>query len=604
MRRFGILSLACSVVWMVSGCSGLQDKAISQSSGGSVSITVSPTSGNVVVSQTFAFQATVAGSSNTAVNWLVNNIAGGNATVGTISANGGYTAPASVPNPANVTVTAVAQADTTKSASASVQILQSNPNQNAQSTPIKLGTSGGNSHDSSVQGKVISCCSGTLGSLVQRNGTQYILSNNHVLARSDIASIGDPITQPGLIDASCSVAGTITVANLSQFVNLETSGTNVDAALAQVAAGAVDPTGSILSLGATATGNTADPGPPHAGTGIAASIGEGVAKSGRSSGLTCSTVGAIGVTATVSYQKGCGTGATYNVQYTNQVSVTGGSFSAEGDSGSLIVDRNTADPVALLYAGSSTDAVGNPVSDVLNALADSQGNKPTFVGTASTHAVIGCTLAANGIKTQAAELAALQESALAQAEQVRDLHAAELLAFPYIQAIGAVASIDHPGEAAVLIVVNPSQKPVPIAPSLDGIRTRIVQGSATGPRGTLQRDAASRIAPISDVFAVNALSEQELHRAKSVHAAHVKDLMKQPGVQAVGITSSGDAPGEAALMIFLVQGATQMVVPPVVDGLRTRVRESTPFTSGRSRGEPSATGCRIPKAASVLAPGH
>jgi hypothetical protein len=47
--------------------------------------------------------------------------------------------------------------------------------------PIKLGRSGGNARDSSAQGGLLSCCGGTLGSLVQRNGTYYILSNNHVI---------------------------------------------------------------------------------------------------------------------------------------------------------------------------------------------------------------------------------------------------------------------------------------------------------------------------------------------------------------------------------------------------------------------------------------
>jgi hypothetical protein len=563
------------------------------SNSGAVSIVVSPTSGNVVVSQTFTFQATVTGSSDTVVNWLVNGVAGGSSIVGTIAATGVYTAPASVPNPANVTVTAVAQADTTKSATASVQILQSNPNQIAQNTPIKLGTSGGNSKDSSTQGNVISCCSGTLGALVQRNGTQYILSNNHVLARSDIASIGDPITQPGLIDASCSAAGTLTVANLSQFVNLETSGTNVDAALAQVVSGMVDSTGNILSLGATATGSIADPGAPHAGTGITASIGENVAKSGRSSGLTCSTVAATNVTASVSYQKGCGTGTTYSVQYTNQVSVAGGSFSLEGDSGSLIVDENTADPVALLYAGSNTDTVGNPVADVLNALADGQGNKPVFVGNASTHAVIGCTLAAGAIKTQAATASTLQPSAVALAEHARDLRAPELLANPYIQAIGVAPSIDYPGEAAVLIVVNPGVKPSAIPAVLEGVRTRVIQAGTTAPHGTFELATGIKLAPAADTFAVTSISTQEMQRAKAIHTAHVKDLMKQAGVQGVGITSSGDASGEAALMIYLVRGVQHGPIPQTIDGLRTRIRESSPFTAGRHRGEESTAGCSV-----------
>jgi hypothetical protein len=602
MRSTGLsLALICVGV-LFAGCSGLKTNHGTTTTSGSVSITVSPTSGNVVVSQTFIFQATVTGSTDTAVNWAVNGVMGGSSTVGTISASGSYTAPSTVPNPANVTVTAISQADTTKIASAAVQILQSNPNQSSQNAPVKLGTSGGNSHDSSVQGSVISCCSGTLGSLVQRNGTQYILSNNHVLARSDIASIGDPITQPGLIDASCTVAGTLTVANLSQFVNLETSGANVDAALAQVVPGMVDASGNILSLGATATGPTADAGAPHASNGITASVGEGVAKSGRSSGLTCSTVDATSVAATVSYQKGCGTGTTYNVQYTNQVSVAGGSFSAEGDSGSLIVDQNTADPVALLYAGSDTDSVGNPVADVLNALADSQGNKPVFVGSASTHSVIGCTLAANAIKTQDASVQALEAAAISLAEHARDLHAPELLANPFIQAIGIGPSIDHPGEAAVLIVVNAGQKPTPIPAVLEGVRTRIVEAVATAPHGTFELATGMKLAPALDAFAVGSISTQEMQRAQAIHAAHVKDLMKQAGVQGVGITSSGDAPGEAALMIYLVRGVQHAAMPEVIDGLRTRIRESSPFTAGRRRGESAAAGCPVPQAKLDRAP--
>src|SRR5207302_501067 len=68
------------------------------------------------------FTATVQNTSNTAVTWQVSGVTGGNATVGTISSSGLYTAPAVVPNPAIVTVTAVSNAVTTKSASAQVTI--------------------------------------------------------------------------------------------------------------------------------------------------------------------------------------------------------------------------------------------------------------------------------------------------------------------------------------------------------------------------------------------------------------------------------------------------------------------------------------------------
>ena len=90
-----------------------------------VTVTVSPSPATVAANGTQQFTATVTGTSNTAVTWDVNNITGGNSTVGTISSSGLYTAPANVPNPSTVTVTAVSQADTTKSGSAQVTIVSS-----------------------------------------------------------------------------------------------------------------------------------------------------------------------------------------------------------------------------------------------------------------------------------------------------------------------------------------------------------------------------------------------------------------------------------------------------------------------------------------------
>jgi len=87
-----------------------------------VAISISPTSVALQVSQTQQFSATVSGSTNTAVNWQVNGVTGGNSTVGTISTAGLYTAPSSVPTGGSVTVTAISAADTTKTASASISI--------------------------------------------------------------------------------------------------------------------------------------------------------------------------------------------------------------------------------------------------------------------------------------------------------------------------------------------------------------------------------------------------------------------------------------------------------------------------------------------------
>jgi hypothetical protein len=87
-----------------------------------VSVTVSPSSASVRVGTSIAFAAKVSGSSNTQVQWQVNHVSGGNQTVGTITAAGLYTAPAAVPSPHTVTVTAVSAADPGKSASAVVTI--------------------------------------------------------------------------------------------------------------------------------------------------------------------------------------------------------------------------------------------------------------------------------------------------------------------------------------------------------------------------------------------------------------------------------------------------------------------------------------------------
>jgi uncharacterized protein (DUF1800 family) len=87
-----------------------------------VTVAVSPTSVALAPGATQAFGATVTGSTNTAVAWSVNGIAGGNATVGTISAGGLYTAPAAVPSPTTVTVRATSAASTAASAQPSVTI--------------------------------------------------------------------------------------------------------------------------------------------------------------------------------------------------------------------------------------------------------------------------------------------------------------------------------------------------------------------------------------------------------------------------------------------------------------------------------------------------
>jgi serine protease len=87
-----------------------------------VEVEVSPATSSMQTGGTRTFTATVANATDPSVTWQVDGIAGGNATVGTISATGFYTAPATVPSPSIVTVTALSNQDPTSSDSASVSI--------------------------------------------------------------------------------------------------------------------------------------------------------------------------------------------------------------------------------------------------------------------------------------------------------------------------------------------------------------------------------------------------------------------------------------------------------------------------------------------------
>jgi hypothetical protein len=98
------------------------DQTTVEPASGQASVSVVPTSATPAIGQTRQFNATVRNSSNTAVIWEVNGTAGGNSTVGTITAAGLYTAPVAVPAPATVNVTAVLDADTSVSAAAAVTI--------------------------------------------------------------------------------------------------------------------------------------------------------------------------------------------------------------------------------------------------------------------------------------------------------------------------------------------------------------------------------------------------------------------------------------------------------------------------------------------------
>jgi hypothetical protein len=103
-----------------------------------VGVVVTPQTATLLVNDSVTLSASVVGAADGSVTWQVNGIDGGNATVGTISGAGLYTAPAAVPTPAAVTVTAVANADSRATASAQVTVTAPPP-----PPPVNPPASGG-----------------------------------------------------------------------------------------------------------------------------------------------------------------------------------------------------------------------------------------------------------------------------------------------------------------------------------------------------------------------------------------------------------------------------------------------------------------------------
>ncbi len=87
-----------------------------------IHVKVSPATAQVREGNSQQFSAAVAGTSNTAVTWSVNGVAGGNSAYGTVDNKGLYKAPATIPgsNPLKVTATSVADSRATDTATTTV----------------------------------------------------------------------------------------------------------------------------------------------------------------------------------------------------------------------------------------------------------------------------------------------------------------------------------------------------------------------------------------------------------------------------------------------------------------------------------------------------
>ena len=208
---------------------------------------------------------------------------------------------------------------------------------------------------------------GTIGArVVDASGNVFVLSNNHVLANSNAAAIGDPILQPGPFDGGVAPADQIATLHAFKPIVFTTSASNtIDAAIGLsnvIDLGSETPTDDGYGqANPTIFGDANSDGIFDDKTAL---LGLAVQKYGRTTKLTHGTVTGINATITVCYQQVffC----TKAARFVDQIIIEPGGFSGGGDSGSLIVtDDGNLMPVGLLFAGGSSQTIANRIDLVL-----------------------------------------------------------------------------------------------------------------------------------------------------------------------------------------------------------------------------------------------
>ena len=191
---------------------------------------------------------------------------------------------------------------------------------------------------------------GTIGARVTDGVNVYALSNNHVYADENRASIGDSVLQPGAFDGGIDPDDMIGTLSDFEPIFFYPYGINfIDAAIALSSP-------DLLDNATPADGY----GEPRSLT-VSPAVGMRVKKYGRTTGQTKGRIDSINAILFVQYESGL-------ALFYDQFVIIPGNFSAPGDSGSLIVvDRgeHSDKPVGLLFAGSMTATIANPIDFVL-----------------------------------------------------------------------------------------------------------------------------------------------------------------------------------------------------------------------------------------------
>ena len=196
---------------------------------------------------------------------------------------------------------------------------------------------------------------GTIGARVTDGARIFALSNNHVFAASNGGREGDNFLQPGVADGGRNPEDAL--------------GTLFDFEPIQFCGGIACPLNKMDAAVAQTTADDLGTGTPEDGYGnprpetFEATLGMRVQKYGRTTGHTLGRVTGINATIDVNYRTG-------TARFEGQIMITGDGFSTGGDSGSLIVTKGLlmADrrPVGLLFAGSATNTIANPIDLVLD----------------------------------------------------------------------------------------------------------------------------------------------------------------------------------------------------------------------------------------------
>ncbi len=211
--------------------------------------------------------------------------------------------------------------------------------------PVPIGVSTGQ----------VDVTAGTIAARVASDSKVFALSNNHVFANRNRAQVGDNILQPGTVDGGANPSDAI--GTLHDFEPIKfcepfpvCPKNLIDAAIAETTTG---------NLGNSTPSNGY--GTPRTKT-AAARIGMAVQKYGRTTGHTKGQITGINATMNIGFRD-------RTARFSGQIVISGAGFSGPGDSGSLIVggvgpeDRR---PVGLLFAGSQTTTLANPIDLVLD----------------------------------------------------------------------------------------------------------------------------------------------------------------------------------------------------------------------------------------------